>query len=169
MAAIDKLYCTDYYNYRNFKIWCITYYPKLLLYFYDIDLTYSDFIKKREEYIDDQINITEKWYKKLGDFNNIEEAKKNYYNHYLEQGYNCPSKQLEEEVNQVLEEIEYTRDDWEDKFSFAIMNCPFKIDMILKWRCPIPFVRKYLYEQCGVKKRTNWLYKLFFKGTKDFV
>ena len=35
-----------------------------------------------------------------------------------------------------------------------------KQDRYLYWKCPHPFIRKYLKEQCGYKD--NWFIKLFF-------
>lgn len=34
-------------------------------------------------------------------------------------------------------------------------------DRYLYWRCPLPFIREYLREQCGYKD--NWFVKLFWK------
>lgn len=169
MAAIDKLYCKSYYDYRCFKLWCLIYYPKLLLYFYNIDLTYEKFDQYMDNYVDNCIQHAKRCYANLGDFETIDEAKKNYYQHYLNQGYDCPAEQVDEEVNLILEEHEYTKEDWEDKFSIAIMNCPSNIDKILKWRCPLKFVREYLQKQCGVNPKYEWFYKLFWKGKKEFI
>lgn len=38
MAAIDKLYVHSYEEYEEVKLWALVYYPKLLLFFYNIDL-----------------------------------------------------------------------------------------------------------------------------------
>lgn len=52
-------------------------------------------------------------------------------------------------------------------FDFAVMNTPMRVDKILKWICPLPGIRKYLQNQCGVKE--HWYYKLFWKGKKHFI
>ena len=104
MAAIDKLYAKEYWEYNELRIWALIYYPELLVYFYDITLD------------------LEKW------DNNTNNR----------------------------------------KGGRPIMNTPFKVDKKLKWICPLPFVREYLHEQCGVNPKREWLYRIFWKG-KEFV
>lgn len=43
MAAIDKLYVRTYEEYDEVRRWAIIYYPKLLIYFYHIDIRMDDF------------------------------------------------------------------------------------------------------------------------------
>ena len=43
MAAIDKLYVRTYDEYDDVRRWALVYYPKLLIYFYSIDLRREDF------------------------------------------------------------------------------------------------------------------------------
>ena len=54
------------------------------------------------------------------------------------------------------------------KHAQPITNTPFKVDMKLKWICPVPCVREYLHEQCGVNHKWEWLYKIFWRGKKYF-
>jgi hypothetical protein len=49
-----------------------------------------------------------------------------------------------------------------------IMNTPFSVDRKLKWICPVPCVREYLHNQCGVNPKWEWLYKIFWRGKKYF-
>jgi hypothetical protein len=44
MAAIDKLYVRTYAEYDDLRRWALVYYPKLLIYFYSIDLRLQDFM-----------------------------------------------------------------------------------------------------------------------------
>ena len=97
MAAIDKLYVRTYEEYDDVKRWAIIYYPKLLIYFYHIDLRMDDF-----------------------------------------------------------------------RHAQPITNTPLKVDRKLKWICPVPCVREYLHNQCGVNPKWEWLYKIFWKGKKYF-
>lgn len=97
MAAIDKLYVRTYDEYDDVRRWALVYYPKLLIYFYNIDLRQDDF-----------------------------------------------------------------------KHGQPIMNTPIKVDRKLKWICPVPCVREYLHEQCGVNPKWEWLYKIFWRGKKYF-
>ena len=50
MAANDILYIKDYYEYDLLRRWAIAYYPKLLLWFYDITLTPTSWAKEAHEY-----------------------------------------------------------------------------------------------------------------------
>ena len=111
MAAIDKLYLSSYHEFKRLRTWAIAYYPELLFYFYDADLTWKEYIENRDEFIRNSA--------------------------------------------------------WPDlNYEFPVMNTPLSVDRKLKWICPVPCVRKYLQEQCGVK--TRWYHKLFFKGKKHF-
>lgn len=49
----------------------------------------------------------------------------------------------------------------EDMPEVAIASFSLKQDRYLYWRCPLPFIREYLREQCGYKD--NWFVKLFWK------
>ena len=60
-------------------------------------------------------------------------------------------------------------DELEDDYSCPVMNTTCNIDIKLLWICPLPEVRRYLYEQCGYKKRWEWLYKIFWKGKNEFM
>ena len=97
MAAIDKLYVRTYKEYDNVRRWALAYYPKLLIYFYSIDLRLEDF-KLAQPIKMDRLRILHK----------------------------------------------------------------------LKWICPVPCVREYLHEQCGVNPKWEWLYRKFWRGKKYF-
>lgn len=57
----------------------------------------------------------------------------------------------------------------EDDYSLPVMNTRWKIDHKLLWICPLPEVRKYLYEQCGYSKRWEQIYKIFWRGKYEFT
>lgn len=169
MAAIDKLYVKDFYEYDELRRWAMVYYPELLFYFNYIDLTRSDWDEWRLDYVKDSMKRSNIDHNKLGDYKNKEEAIKNLIEHYLiTADYECSVEQATDEVEYIIEAYNRTAMEWEDKFSYPITNTPFSVDKKLKWICPIPFVRKYLHEQCGVNPKYEWFYRLFWRGKKHF-
>jgi hypothetical protein len=79
-------------------------------------------------------------------------------------GYDC--EQATKEALHDMKLATQPLEAFELDVKIAVMNTPFAIDRKLKWRCPLPYVRKYLQVQCGVKER--WYYKLFWRGKKLF-
>lgn len=165
MAAIDKMYVHSYYEYDDLRRWAIIYYPKLLLYFYNITLSYEDFNKNIEDWINFNKQYIKNEYGKLGEFKTKVEAVNNLRKYY-KPIYDCPLRQAKEEVEYLIEAHNRTKDDWEDKYTTAVLNTPLSIDRKLLWICPISCVRKYLEEQCGYK--TRWYHRLFWRGKKHF-
>ena len=166
MAAIDKLYAHNYRQYDDLLRWVMIYYPKMLVSFFDIHITSNDYYARLEEWTKGTREIFERDYKKLGNFETTEEAIENLRNHYKKYNYDMPQNQLEEEVDYIIEHYNLDEYEIEELYSFPIMRPTFKEDKILKWRCPLPFVRDYLKTHCGVK--TRWYHKLFWKGEKLF-
>lgn len=41
MAGIDKIYTESFYDYYDFRLWCMIYKPSLLIRFYEIDINYN--------------------------------------------------------------------------------------------------------------------------------
>lgn len=167
MAAIDKLYVHSYYEYDDLRRWAIVYCPELLFYFYNIVLTYKQWKENCKAYIKNSIQTSKKEYQKLGNFSTEAEAVRNLIRHYAEKAhYECPKTQAYSEVKSILERCNYNDCDWEDLYTFPIMNTPLSIDKKLLWICPVPCIRDYLETQCGYK--TKWYHKLFWKGRKYF-
>ena len=167
MAAIDKLYVHSYYDYDMLRKWAIAYYPELLFYFYDFDLTYKECETNKKEWLEDEKEIIERNYAKLGDFECLDDAIENLQKHYKETAnYDCPKEQATEEVEYIWDRYNKDYDELEEHYTFPVMNTPFKVDKKLLWICPVPCVRKYLEENCGYK--TKWYHKLFWKGKKHF-
>ena len=167
MAAIDKMYVHSYYEYDDLRRWAIVYYPELLFHFYDITMTYQQWVDNCRSYVKQHIAIAKRDYEKLGSFSSISEAEYNLKQHYLKvSGYVCPTKQAIEETKYIIDAYHKTAEDWEDSYTCPIMNTPFGVDKRLLWRCPVPCVRKYLEEHCGYK--TKWYHKLFWRGKKHF-
>jgi len=167
MAGIDKLYLHSYYEYKLLKTWAVAYYPELLFYFYDADLTYKEYTENRTAFATDSIGTAKREYMRKIYGLSKEEAIANIIKLYKEQAhYDCPIKQAQEEYEYIMDDYKKSRDDWEDLYEFPVMNTPLSVDRKLKWICPVPCVRKYLQEQCGVN--TRWYHKLFFKGKKHF-
>ena len=164
MAAIDKLRCKSYYEYQEFLKWCIAYLPQAIPYFRDITLTHDKWEKNVKEFIKEFKRNSKKDYERLGKFSSRQEAIENLRDHYKTTAdYDAPDDQLIEEVSDCLVNISMSDNEICDRYSYTVACFPFKIDKKLKWRCPISFVRKYLWDQCGVKRSREWLYSKFFK------
>lgn len=169
MAAIDKLYVHTFQEYEKVKLWALVYYPKLLLYFYNISLTYKQYHENRREWCVNAKRGIENSHKRLGDYKTQEEAIQNLIKHYKDvSDYDCPYKQAEEEVLDDFHDISLTDDGLKETYMFPIMNTPCRIDKKLKWICPVPCVREYLHKQCGVNPKLEWLYRIFWRGKKYF-
>lgn len=170
MAAIDKMYVHSYYEYDDVRRWAMVYYPELLFYFYDIALSYNDYEKNRDKWVEKYKEDIERNYARLGKFETKSQAVSNLQYHYRKSaGYKCPLRQAKEEVDYCLkqyEKLQIGNYALEEDYTFPIMNTPFEVDLYLKWHCPVPCVRKYLEEHCGYK--TRWYYKLFWRGKKHF-
>ena len=168
MAAIDKLYLKTYYEYDQLKTWAIMYYPKLLLFFYNRDLHYNDFVRECEEWIENVKTTIKQQYAKYADLT-MEMAIEKLREEYRRTGYKCSYSQAEEEITYLYNEYHKTDEQLEDDYSFPVMSTPLSVDRRLKWICPLPFVRKYLHEQCGVNPKWEWFYKIFWRGKKYFL
>ena len=169
MAAIDKIYVKSFYEYDDLLMWAFVYYPKLLMYFYNIHMTYADFEKHKDDYVSQTRKDVEKEFEKMGGRGlSREEYVENLRKHYKKFEYDAPDSQLNYEVDYILDLDNKTDDELRDSFSCPITNTPTFIDRKLKWLCPIPFVRKYLHENCGVNPKYEWFYRLFWKGKEFF-
>lgn len=170
MAAIDKLYVREYYEYDDLLRWSIAYYPELLFYFYSTHLTYNDFEKMKKDKVKEIREANEKELKKIGgkglDFFGAVENLHNYYKETAD--YDAPHEQCIREVKDILETASKTDDELEDMFRYPCLNTPLSVDRKLKWICPVPCVRRYLQEQCGVDPKWELLYCIFWKGKKHF-
>ena len=169
MAGIDKLYVKSYEDYDEIRRWALVYYPELLLYFYDIDMTYSQFEKYRNEWAIREHKRAAHAFKTLCDgCTDNAAAAANVIKYYRNNGYECPSEQAKDEALSTIESYNRTYDEWLDMYSMPIMTTPLNVDRYLKWRCPVRSVREYLHTHCGVDEKYEFIYKLFFKGKKHF-
>lgn len=171
MAAIDKLYLNDWYEFDRLVRWSICYYPKLLNYMYDWRMTYKDWDKAMKESIKSTKQIFKRELEKIGGKDvSLKVGIYNLIDHYRKDAdYECSYEQAKEEVEYILKRANMSDDELEADYQRHVMLCSYKIDRKLLWICPLPEVRKYLYEQCGYKKRWEWLYKLFWKGTYELT
>lgn len=171
MAAIDKLHLRDWHEFDKLVRWSICHYPKLLNYMYDWRMTYKDWNDAMNESIKSTKQIAERELKKIGGRDvSLQDGIYNLIDHYRKEAdYECSYEQAKEEVEYILEIANKSYIELEDGYYRSIMNTPCKIDRKLLWICPLPEIRKYLYEQCGYKKRWEWLYKIFWKGKKEFI
>ena len=170
MAAIDKLYANEYYEFQDLVEWALIYYPTLLRYFYDWRMTYSEFEKRKKEWVKSTRKYIIRDYERLGKYKTKEQAIENIIEHYKKTyNYNCSYEQAKEEVDYCINQYRKSNLDLENEYSLAVCNLRTKQDNYLKWYCPLPFVREYLHKQCGVNPKLEWLYKLFWKGKKEFL
>lgn len=169
MAAIDKIYVKNFYQYDDLLKWSLIYYPKLLLYFYNIHMTYEEFEKSRRNYVKNFKESTKKELEKIGGRVKLQKAVKNLKKHYKETAnYEASNEQCYYEAKDILRRARMSRSQIENSFSMPITNTPFEIDTYLKWHCPLSFVRKYLHNNCGVNPKWDKFYKLWWKGKKEF-
>lgn len=168
MAAIDKLYLKTYYEYDQLKTWAIMYYPELLIFFYNRDLHWNDFVRERKEWVENvKTTIKQQIVKYTG--LTMEIAIEKLREEYRRTGYKCPYSQAKEEIEYLYNKYSKTDEQLENDYSFPVMSTPLSVDRKLKWTCPLPFVREYLHEQCGVNLKWEWLYRIFWKGKKYFL
>lgn len=167
MAANDVLYIKDYYEYDLLRRWAMAYYPKLLIWFYDIMLTPTSWVEEQREYAKRSMFYAKLDYEKIGIFNgdretgikNIQEYNKA---HGSEMSYDDVSKLFDDVINRYNK----TEVDWIKQYKHSVLSVPSEIDNTLKWICPVPVVREYLHEKCNVNPKWEWLYKIFWRGKK---
>lgn len=166
MSAIDKMYLHSYEELDDFRRWCLVYYPKPILYMYNIGwiMSYNDFIKSRDKWIKEQMKLAKKQYSELGSFETKEQAALNYRKTHSW----CTFNEAIMNVVDIIDRYYMNKENWEDGYSFPVMNTPFSVDHKLKWICPAPCVREYLHKQCGVNPKWEWLYRIFWRGKKYF-
>ena len=128
-------------------------------------MSYNDFIKSRDIWIKEQIKRAKKQYSELGSFETKEQAAANYRKIHSW----CTFNEAVMNVSDIIDRYYMKKENWEDQYSFPVMHTPFKVDKKLKWICPLPFVRDYLHNQCGVNPKWEWLYRIFWRGKKEFI
>ena len=164
MAALDKIYVSDYWDLVELRNWTTVYYPELIFYFYNWawEINERDFLEyKRKRAIRAQKDAKAAWdeYSKDGSLNGAIAT--------LMNKHEISNSQAWEEAVDLLEDYNKSLRDWEELISIPVTNTPFRVDKRLKWICPVPCVRRYLQNNCGVKE--HWYYKLFWKGKKHFI
>ena len=171
MAAIDKLYLNNWYEFDRLVRWSICHYPKLLNYMYDWRMTYKDWDKAMNESIKSTKQIFKRELEKIGGKDvSLQDGINNLIGHYRKDAdYECSYEQAKEEVEYILKKVNESDDELEADYKRPVMLTSYKVDRKLLWICPLPEVRKYLYEQCGYKKHWEWLYKSFWKGTYELT
>ena len=163
MAAIDKLYITEYDDLANLRIWANAYYPKLFFWFYENALTideeeFNKLKKKRAKKFKETSVST---WRQISPDNTLNGAIA-----YLMHEYNQTEEEARKDAEYYYDTAHSDIKEIEKHFGISVMNTPTKIDKMLKWRCPLYRIREYLKDQCGVK--TRWYHKLFWKGKERF-
>ena len=171
MAAIDKLHLRNWHEFDRLVRWSICHYPELLNYMYDWRMTYKDWEKSMKASIKTTKKINARDLEKIGGKDvSLRTATYNLIDYYRAAAdYECSYYQAKLEAESILNIANKSDIELEDDYSRAVMNTTCKIDRKLLWICPIKEVRDYLYEQCGYKKRWEWLYKIFWKGKYEFT
>ena len=171
MAAIDKLSLNNWHEFDKLVRWAICHYPELLNYMYDWRITRKDWEKSMKASIKLTRKINARDLKKIGGEDvSLRNAIYNLIDYYRKEvDYECSYDQAKWEAVNILNIADKSDDDLEDDYSRAVMNTSCKIDRKLLWICPLHEVRKYLYEQCGYSRRWEWLYKIFWRGRKEFI
>ena len=166
MAAVDKLRCSDYNDFTEFKLWVLKNNPSLSYNFYNFFLSEPEWDKWKDDLYNFDKESNDRDYKKYGIELGIEKATERFLEMYLERNHNLNGmnfKLAESEIEDIEKENRKLKNKSKfiDSIALPICNFSFNQDLYLKWHCPIEFVRKYLKEQCGVK--TRWYHKIYFK------
>lgn len=168
MAAIDKLYLKEYYEYDDLRKWVIAYRPQLLVYFFGAFITYNEWKTWKDSVVENKIKDFQREGGKIFNGSHIDPID-NLIEHYKKSAdYDCPREQAEVEVQYIKENLEKNYDDIYDETSLPVASFPIKVDLWLAWRCPLRCIRKYLLDQCGVDRRWEKIRSLFWKGRKYF-
>ncbi|MCM1031575.1 MAG: hypothetical protein NC410_09085 [Oscillibacter sp.] len=164
MAAIDKIYVSNFQDFDDFRKWVMIYYPKMSRYFYNYFMSESEFDKWMEEVYQSRIEKITKTYEKFEGSLGVEKVKEHLFQLYCnESNLFDVSHDAQSIIDDFLDTKRLNKDDFIEKHCHVpITNFPCRCDKILLWRCPIPFVRDYLKKNCGYK--TKWYHKLFWKG-----
>lgn len=163
MAAIDKLYITEYDDLANLRIWANAYYPKLFFWFYERALTIDEeeFNKLKKKYAKKRLLEATSYWRQISPDNTINGA----VAHLMGQGW--PEEDAKDEAEYYYDWAHRTVEEFEKLVGITVMNTPSRVDRLLKWYCPLDRIREYLKDQCGVK--TRWYHKLFWKGKERFT
>lgn len=169
MALIDKLQVKNYSEYQDLLKWAIEYCPKVLRYIYDINITADRFKEKVDEFVRSRREEAKNGMDAVTPFTTEQDAISKLQEFYMRK-YRAALTENDAKLvlNQWFEVYRTPDDEIAEFFTMSVMNAPTEIDRILKWRCPIPFVRRYLHTQCGVNPKWEWLYKIFWKGRKYY-
>lgn len=171
MAAIDKLHLKNWFVFDRLVRWSICHYPELLNYMYDWRMTYKDWDEAMKASIKLTKQINARELDKIGGKDvSLRDGIYNLIDHYRDEAdYECSYDQAKWEVEYILNNADKSDDELEDDYSRPVATPTCEIDRKLLWICPLPEVREYLYEQCGYDKRWEWLYKMFWRGKKEFT
>lgn len=164
MAGIDKLYLHSYSELLELKQWALAYYPKLFIYFYDwaFNATRKDFddaiLKKAKE----TENAFKADWERISPDGTINCAVAYIMREWGWEDENDARREAEEINSNARKSLDEIKRD----MSLPIMNTPLSVDKKLKWICPLVSIRLYLQTQCGVRERS--IYRLFWRGTREF-
>lgn len=164
MAGIDKLYLHSFEELTELRQWAMIYYPKLFCYFYDwaFNVTQKEFNDAINKKAKETYDAYQKDWKRISANGTISAAVAYIMSEWgwdNEAAAEGEAKEIKANAQKTLESIKYDT-------TLPIMNTPCSVDNKLKWICPIPAIRLYLQIQCGVKER--WLYRVFWRGKKEF-
>lgn len=165
MAAIDKLYIKNYYDLEDLRLWAMIYYPKLLLYFYSDALTID--VEKFTKFKMKSARAAKKLHLKSWTTVSPDNTINGAIAFLMAEPNNFTEEEATDTAKSLYAASRLSLGKLEESVSLPVMNTPFKVDKKLKWICPLPCVREYLQNNCGV--REHWYYKLFWRGKKHFL
>ena len=117
MAAIDKIYIKEYYQYDDLLRWSLIYYPKLINYFYNIHMTYKDFEKARKDYVNIFKKNNKKLFEQIGKTFKLQKAAKNLKKHYKESAnYDAFDEQCFNEAKEIIKRLRLKKSQIENSF-----------------------------------------------------
>lgn len=156
MAAIDRMYLSNYNDKYILMKWIERHRPSLLQNVFHPTMTEAEWDNEKQEIYNYDLKVIEEECKKHGG------DKYRIIQNYAKCGYECPLEQAEEEAELYKKQREELEDEIWYKFKYKLPIACFSCesDTWLKWHCPLDFVREYLKDQCGMKE--HWYYKLFF-------
>lgn len=156
MAAIDKLYVKNYWDFAILRLWVLINNPSLLVNIYNpFDTEYKGWEKRKEELYEDAKRTAMLFFNKYPTLEDFRKVHKD----------GMKDDDIVHDYNSMVNLKDSLQDEWKykDNISFPIATFSLKQDRWLFWHCPLDFVREYLKEQCGYKEK--WYHKIIFKLT----
>lgn len=154
---------SNFKNYQIFKSWCTTYYPKI---FEEQSLeirqyTEAKFKNAKKKLADKKMKEYESEWNRIAPDGSIESAVT-----FLVESEGYTEERALEYANEVFKNSKKSLSEVILETTLPIFETTAETRKTLKWRCPIRFVRNFLYANWNL--HDCFIYKWFFKGKKEF-